>query len=202
MWREYREARPDGYGYSQCCELYRKWKARRSPVMLQEHKAGEKVFVDYAGQAESVWNAECAARVFVAVLGASAYCHAEASWGQDEESRLGSHVCALEFFGGSTEILVPDYVPGNIIGVKDFWLSSAGVDAIGSLVSLDWIAGSGQIGRLAAGSGNQDRDEWALAASLALPTRMASPADRPPKNHLLWNRSRPLGVGVRHYALD
>ena len=47
LWREYREAEPEGYGYSQFCKLYRECKARRSPVMLQEHKAGEKLFVDY-----------------------------------------------------------------------------------------------------------------------------------------------------------
>ena len=50
LWEEYRAAQPEGYGYSQDCELYRQWKARRAPAMLQEHKAGEKLFVDYAGQ--------------------------------------------------------------------------------------------------------------------------------------------------------
>ena len=47
----------DGYGYSQYCELYRERKALRSPVVLQEHKAGENLFVDYAGQAVPVWDA-------------------------------------------------------------------------------------------------------------------------------------------------
>ena len=121
LWREYREAHPEGYGYSQYCELYREWKARRSPVMLQEHKAGEKLFVDYAGQTVPVRDgetgAESAAQVFVTVLGASSYCYAEASWGQDAESWSASHVRALEFFGGSPEVLMPDYVPGNIIGL-------------------------------------------------------------------------------------
>lgn len=56
--------------------------------------------------------------MFIAVLGASAYCCAEASWGQGEESWLRSHARALESFGGSAEILVPDYVPGNIVGVE------------------------------------------------------------------------------------
>ena len=86
LWREYREAHPDRYGYSQYCELYREWKARRSPTMLQELKAGEKLFVDYAGQTVPVRDAEGgaerAAQVFVAVLGASSYCYAEASWGR------------------------------------------------------------------------------------------------------------------------
>ena len=118
LWREYREAHPDGYGYSQYCELYREWKARRSPVMLQEHKAGEKLFVDYAGQTVPVRDAESgaerAAQVFVAVLGASSYCYAEASWGQDERNWLASHVRALEFFGGCAEILVPDNLKSGV----------------------------------------------------------------------------------------
>ena len=118
LWREYREAHADGYGYSQYCELYREWKARRSPVMLQEHKAGEKLFVDYAGQTVPVRDAESgaerAAQVFVAVLGASSYCYAEASWGQGEESWLGSHVRALKFFGGSPEILIPDNLKSGV----------------------------------------------------------------------------------------
>ena len=63
LWREYRETHADGYGYSQYCELYREWKARRSPVMLQEHKAGEKLFVDYAGQTVPVQDAERGASV-------------------------------------------------------------------------------------------------------------------------------------------
>ena len=57
LWREYREAHADGYGYSQYCELYWEWKARRSPVMLQEHKAGEKLFVAYAGQTVPIHDA-------------------------------------------------------------------------------------------------------------------------------------------------
>lgn len=118
LWREYREAEPEGYGYSQFCELYREWKARRSPVMLQEHQAGEKLFVDYAGQTVPVRDPESgeerAAQVFVAVLGASSYCYAEASWGQDVESWLGSHVRALEYFGGSPEVLVPDNLRSGV----------------------------------------------------------------------------------------
>lgn len=55
--RKHREAHPVGYGYGQYCELYREWKARRSPVALQEHKEGEKLFVDYAGQTVPVRNA-------------------------------------------------------------------------------------------------------------------------------------------------
>ena len=95
--------------------------ARRAPAMLQEHKAGEKLFVDCAGQTVPVRDpaggAPRAAQVFVAVLGASSYCYAEVGWGQGVESWIAAHVRALEHFGGSPELLVPDYVPGNIIGL-------------------------------------------------------------------------------------
>ena len=72
LWWESREAPPEGYWYSQYCELYREWKARRSPVMLQEHKDSEKLDVDHAGQTVPVRDAETgaerSAQGFVAVL--------------------------------------------------------------------------------------------------------------------------------------
>src|SRR4051812_46750500 len=50
LWEEYRQREPDGYGYSRWCELYRAWEGRLSPTMRQAHPAGERMFVDYAGQ--------------------------------------------------------------------------------------------------------------------------------------------------------
>ena len=50
LWVEYREDHPDGYGYSQFCALYRRWAKRLDPSMRHDHKAGEKVFIDYASQ--------------------------------------------------------------------------------------------------------------------------------------------------------
>ncbi len=49
LWEEYRETHPDGYRYSRFCDLYRKWLGRQEVVLRQEHRAGEKLFVDYAG---------------------------------------------------------------------------------------------------------------------------------------------------------
>jgi len=49
LWEEYREAHPDGYGYTQFCELYNRWRKTLSISMRQVHKAGEKMFVDYSG---------------------------------------------------------------------------------------------------------------------------------------------------------
>ncbi|MBK1736036.1 hypothetical protein CKO15_12260, partial [Halorhodospira abdelmalekii] len=50
IWQEYREAHPEGYQYSWFCENYRAWQGKLDMVMRQDHRAGEKLFVDYAGQ--------------------------------------------------------------------------------------------------------------------------------------------------------
>ena len=50
LWEEYREANPDGYGYSRFCELYQRWRRKQDVVLRQEHKAGEKLFIDWAGR--------------------------------------------------------------------------------------------------------------------------------------------------------
>lgn len=118
LWQEYREQHGDGYGYSQFCELYRQWKSRQDPVMRQEHKAGERLFVDYAGQTVAIEEAATGqtreAVIFVATLGASSYFYAEASWGQDVACWIGSHVHAFEDFGGVPEILVPDNLKSGV----------------------------------------------------------------------------------------
>ena len=89
--------------------------------MRQTHHAGEKLFIDYAGPTLPVVCAATGeirtAQIFVAVLGASNYTFAEATWSQSLPDWLGSHVRAFEFFGGTPVLLMYDYVPGNIIGV-------------------------------------------------------------------------------------
>ena len=100
LWLEYCERSPGGYSCSRYCELYRQWKAGRDTVMLQEHRAGEKLFPDYAGQTVPVQGREeFEAQVFVAVLGASSYFYAEASRGQDLKSWIGSNVRASSTSG-------------------------------------------------------------------------------------------------------
>jgi transposase len=112
IWQEGRESSPDGYGYSRFCELYRRWLKKLDLVLRQEHRAGEKMFVDYAGATIPIHDPESgdvhAAAVFVAVLGASSYTFAEATTGQDLRNWIGSHMRAFEFFGGVTEVVVPD----------------------------------------------------------------------------------------------
>ena len=112
VWLEGRERQPDGYGYSRFCDLYRRWLKKLDWVLRQEHRAGEKMFVDYAGATIPIHDPAsgevCAAAVFVAVLGASSYTFAEATTGQDLRNWIGSHTRAFEFFGGVTEVVVPD----------------------------------------------------------------------------------------------
>ncbi len=112
LWLEYKAANPDGYQYSQYCLLYRTWRRTLDVSLRQSHRAGEKLFVDYAGQTIPVTNPETGetseAFLFVATLGASSYTFAWASLSCDLPSWIDANVRALEFFGGVPEIIVPD----------------------------------------------------------------------------------------------
>lgn len=112
LWLEYKENGSDSLGYSQFCELYKRWAGTLDPVMRLTHKAGEKLFIDYAGLTipyiRQATGEKLQADVFVATLGASSYTYAEAQASQAMGSWIGGHVRAFEFFGGVPEILVPD----------------------------------------------------------------------------------------------
>ena len=112
LWQEYKEREPAGLQYSRYCDLYRKWKGLLSVTMRQEHRAGEKVFVDYCGPKVDIVDAATgevrAASIFVAVLGASNDTYAEATASQDLEDWIGSHVRAFDYFGGVSELVIPD----------------------------------------------------------------------------------------------
>lgn len=112
LWLEYRESHPDGYGYTQFCHYYSLAKARVDLVLRQEHRAGEKLFTDYAGDTLTLTNPRTGhtrpVYIFVAVLGASNYTFAEAVTSLDVASWIGSHIRAFEFMGGVPEIVVPD----------------------------------------------------------------------------------------------
>jgi transposase len=86
LWEEYAAAHPEGYGYTQFCVLYRQWRRHLKLSMRQTHRAGERLFVDYCGQTVPIVNAATGevreAEVFVAVMGASNYTFAEATWTQ------------------------------------------------------------------------------------------------------------------------
>jgi transposase len=119
LWQEYRAATPEGYGYSRFCELYEEWESRLSPVMRQVHPAGERLFVDYAGQTVDLVDGRTGevrtAQVFVAVLGASSYTYAEATLTQTLPDWIGAHVRALAFFGGVPRQIVPDNLKAAVL---------------------------------------------------------------------------------------
>jgi len=120
LWEEYKEARPDGYQYSQFCELYRRWARKIDIVLRQEHHAGQKMFVDHAGETVPIVNRETGevrqASIFVSVLGASSYTYAEGTWKKDLVSWIGSHNRTAEYYGGVAAVTVPDNWKA---GVKD-----------------------------------------------------------------------------------
>ncbi|HIG40319.1 MAG: IS21 family transposase [bacterium] len=113
LWEEYCQSHPhNAYSYSQYCHHYQVWLSQQRRSMRQVHKAGEKLFIDYAGPTVPVINPDTGeirqAAIFVAVLGASNYSFAEATWGQSLSDWLESHVRAFEFLGGTPTMLVPD----------------------------------------------------------------------------------------------
>lgn len=119
LWEEYRAAWPDGYGYSRFCDLHRAWAARLTATMRQVHLAGEKMFVDYAGATLEVIDPLTGeirpAQVFVAVLGASSYTYAEATWSQTLPDWIGAHGRAFAFFGGVPRQVVSDNLKSGVI---------------------------------------------------------------------------------------
>lgn len=112
LWQEYKAATPDGLQYSWFCHAYRRWAQHLDLVMRQHHRAGEKLFVDYAGQGIPVVNRHSGevqdVAIFVAVLGASNYTYAEATGTQSLPHWISSHVRTFAALGGVPEIVVPD----------------------------------------------------------------------------------------------
>jgi transposase len=118
LWHEYKSKNPEGYQYSWFCHQYAEWVGKIDLVMRQEHRAGEKLFVDYTGQTMEITNRHTgevqAVQIFVAVLGASNYTFAEATLSQSLADWIGSHVRALNYFGGVPEVIVPDNLKSGV----------------------------------------------------------------------------------------
>src|SRR5713226_6892039 len=112
LWQEYKTTTPEGFQYSWFCQAYRAWASKLDLVMRQSHRAGEKLFVDDAGQGIPVVNSHSGevheVAIFVAVLGASNSTYAEATWTQSLPDWIGSHVRTFAALGGVPEIVVPD----------------------------------------------------------------------------------------------
>lgn len=125
LWDEYIGRYPDGYRYSRYCDLYRGWAMKLPVTMRQEHASGDKLFVDYAGDTVTVVVDRLSgktrqAHLFVAVLGASSLSFAQARWTETLSDWIECHVQALEFFGGSPALLVPDNAKVAIIKACHF----------------------------------------------------------------------------------
>jgi transposase len=110
LWQEYRADHPDGFGYAWFCERYDQWKRRVSPSMRQRHAAGEKVFVDYAGDTinviDPVTGHAQAMKLFVAAMGASSYIYAVARPSEGLADWIACHVDLFDFLGGVPTIVV------------------------------------------------------------------------------------------------
>jgi transposase len=137
LWEEYAEANPGQrtYRYTQLCQKYKDWAKSIKRSMRQQHRAGEKLFADFAGATVPILarngGVEFEAHVFVAVLGASNYTFACATRTETMADWIGSLCDALEFIGGVPELLVPDnpraliarpdrYEPGLGTTTQDF----------------------------------------------------------------------------------
>lgn len=115
---EYLEQYPEGYRYSQFCAYYRKWLAAHRLSMRQEHRAGEKLYIDYSGKKPHIVDRVTGERIevelFVAVLGASNYTYAEATLTQRGAEFIASNARALAYLGGVPAVLVPDQLKSGV----------------------------------------------------------------------------------------
>ena len=118
LWQEYRAEHPDGYGYSRFCDLYGEWRRSVSATMRQTHAAGEKLFVDFAGDTVAVIDPLTGdtrpAHIFVAALGASNFTYAEARWSEGLADWISVHVNALAAIGGVPKATVCDNLKAGV----------------------------------------------------------------------------------------
>lgn len=119
LWEEYRQQNPEGLSYGRFCHRYREWQSATRVSMRQNHKAGEKLFVDYAGMTVPIYRrgdsaVVMQAQIFVGVLGASNYTYVEATASQELRHWLGSHRRCFEYFGGVPRVVVPDNLKSGV----------------------------------------------------------------------------------------
>lgn len=117
LWREYKEQYPNGYGYSQFCEHYRRWRSKLDLPMRQSHKAGEKLFIDYGDGlflTDAATGKHIPTQLFVGVWGLSNFTYAEATLTQSLPDWISSHVRAFDYFGCVPSVLVPDNLKSGI----------------------------------------------------------------------------------------
>jgi transposase len=119
LWESYIAKHSDGYRLSQFKEHYLNWHKARNPVMHVEHKAGEKMYVDYAGDKLSIIDPETGeiipVEVFAAILGASQLIYVEATMSQQKEDFIGSCENSLHYYGGSPKAIVTDNLKSAVV---------------------------------------------------------------------------------------
>src|ERR1700689_1673700 len=120
LWDEYIAANPGGYSYSGFCELCRSFEKTLSVTMRQTHAAGERLFVDYAGDGVPVVIDRLTGeirkgQIFVAVLGASSFTYARATWTQTLVDWIDAHVQTFGAIGGAPHLLVPDNTKAAVV---------------------------------------------------------------------------------------
>lgn len=112
LWKEYLEKHPDGYRYTQFCICFSKWQKRVNPVMHMVHKAGDKMYIDFAGEKLQIVDPHSGeiqdVEVFVAILGSSQLTYVEAVMSQKKEDFITACENALHYFGGVPQAIVPD----------------------------------------------------------------------------------------------
>ena len=112
LWEAYIKEFPDGYKYTQFCTYYNQWKVRVNPTMHMDHKAGDKLYVDFAGEKMTYTDKETGeiieVEVFVAILGASQLTYVEAVMSQQKEDFIAACENTLHFIGGVPAAIVPD----------------------------------------------------------------------------------------------
>ena len=118
LWLEYREIHSEGYHYTQFCEYYHRWKKSLDISLRQEHRAGEKMFLDFCGKTIPIFDPftgeSIEAQIFVAVLGASNYTYVEALPSQSLPFWIKAHINTFEYFHGVSQILVPDNIKAAV----------------------------------------------------------------------------------------
>ena len=112
VWQQYKGQHPQGYGYGQFCYHYQQWLLHKGATMHFEHKAGDKLFVDYTGKKLCIFpipdGPPIEVEVFIAILGCSQLTYVEASLSQQKEDFLACLENALHYFNGVPKAIVPD----------------------------------------------------------------------------------------------
>lgn len=119
FWEEYIKENPDGLKSTQFNLHFQKWKENEKISLHIDHKAGDKMYVDYAGHRMVLTDYKTGetmpVEVFVAILPASQLTYVEASESQNQESFMRSNERAIRYFGGVPSAIVPDNLKSGVI---------------------------------------------------------------------------------------